>query len=732
MKKYVYVGTVLALCGAPIFQVQSQQISSTTEETKLDDLVVVAYKQPRPVQDVVGDVTVISAEQLADTISQDMAAAIKYEANIHIEDGGTRFGTSGINIRGIGGNRVAIEVDGIPNAKSFDLGSYSFATAGFPEIDLIQNIEILKGPASTLYGSDALGGIVAINTWDPDVLLARYPNSGDNWTKLRVGYDGRRHGRFATVSSAWDLERQGLLLSATQRDGKGVVNENSLLAKDTADWDAQSVFGKWKIDSANGNSLTLGLLANQRDQFTQINSFIGQGRFNRTTALSGDDQSSEHKFSVDYDFLVNASLADEGSLVVYQANTEFQQKTFENRFSRQGIPLYQLRQFNFDSSRTGLELNFTKAITTESTQHQLIYGLEWTQSDVEESRDATETNLSTGISTNVVLGENFPLRDFPQTDVQELGIFIHDEITFDDSRWTWIPALRFDYYDLSPNRDSLFDNGAGNTEVVSITVSDFSPKLGVMYDMNDEINIYAQYVRGFRAPPYDDVNIGFNLALFNYQAIPNPDLKSETSDGFELGFRYSGNEHQLNLNVFHNDYNNLIVSRDLIGLDPDTGALIFQSRNIEDATIYGAELDYQWQINNQWSTGWQLAWTRGENNLTQKPLNQISPPKATANLQWQSENQLWQVSLYGLFSEAQDRVDGDDDELFKTPGYATFDLLLAYQLTPSSQVNLGMYNLTDKKYWLWQQVRNFDANDSIIEAMTQASRHFNLAYAIEW
>ncbi len=726
MKVKACMGALLALSmGA-----HAQTSPPPEDTTVLDDMVVVAYKQARPVQEVVGDVSVISAGQIETTLSQDIANAIKYEGNIHIEDGGTRFGTSGINIRGIGGNRVAIEIDGAPNAKTFDLGSYSFATSSFPEIDLIQNIEILKGPASTLYGSNALGGIVAINTWDPDVLLANHPD--DNWTRLRLGYDGKRHGRFVTLSSAWDHENHGLLLSVTQRDGKGVVNENSNLPKDTADWDSQSIFGKWNIDTANGNTWSLGFRAQQKDQFTQINSFIGEGRFIRTTALSGKDESKDHQFSLSYDFNLSSGWADQGTALVYHAGTELTQDTFENRFSRRGTPLFQFRQFNFDSNRTGLELNFTKTFSTDRTQHQLIYGLEYVSTEVTESRDARETNLDTNITTNVVLGENFPLRDFPITDVKELGLFIHDEITFGDSAWTLVPALRFDHYDLSPNRDQLFDNGSGDAEVVSIIESDFSPKLGVMYDLNDEINVYAQYVRGFRAPPYDDVNIGFNLALFNYQAIPNPDLKSETSNGLEIGFRYSGDAHQINFNVFHNDYQNLIVSRDLVGADPDSGALIFQSRNVEDATIYGAELDFQWQITDHWSSGWQLAYTRGENDNTSQPLNHISPPKATGHVKWQSPDGNWDAGLYGIFSQAQNRVDDEDDELFKTPGYATFDLMLGYQISHNSQLRLGIYNLTDKKYWLWQQVRNFDNFDPIIEAMTQASRHVKLAYTIEW
>ncbi|MCB1583042.1 MAG: TonB-dependent hemoglobin/transferrin/lactoferrin family receptor [Xanthomonadales bacterium] len=730
MKTKVCMSVMLALSAAPFSKGFSQNKAEDIDQETLENMVVVAYKQPRPVQEVVGDVSVISAENIEQSISQDIANAIMYEANVHIEDGGTRFGNSGINIRGVGENRVAIEIDGIPNAKTFDLGSYSFATSGFPEIDLIQNIEILKGPASTLYGSDALGGVVAINTWDPDVLLANHDD--ENWTRLRLGYDGKRHGRFVTLSSAWDLDNHGLLLSATQRDGKGVVNENSNLTKDTADWDAQSVFAKWKIDTSSGNTLTFGVQANQKDQFTQINSFIGQGRFIRTTALSAQDESKDQKFSLDYDFMVNHGFADEGSFLVYHAATEFQQDTFENRFSRRGTPLFQFRQFNFDSARTGLELSFTKGWSTANTQHQMIYGFELTHTDVTESRDAAETNLSTGVTTNVVLGENFPLRDFPKTDVQEIGLFIHDEITFGDSKWTLVPAVRFDHYDLSPNRDNLFDNGAGDVAVVSITESDFSPKLGLMYDISDDLNVYAQYVRGFRAPPYDDVNIGFNLALFNYSAIPNPDLRSETSDGFEVGMRYSGTSHQMQFNVFHNDYNDLIVSRDLVSRDPNTGALIFQSRNVQDATIYGAELDYQWQINDQWSTAWALAWTRGEDNRTDKPLNHISPPKATGRLQWNSTDDRWQANLYGIFSRAQTRVDDDDDELFKTPGFSTFDLTVGYHINDNSHLQAGVFNLTDKKYWLWQQVKNFDASDSIIEAMTQASRHFKVSYNIEW
>ena len=118
----------------------------------------------------------ILASKSAQTQSFDISEALRYESNIHMEHAGNRFGATGINIRGMGGNRVAIEVDGVPISDQFDIGSYSQASALFPDVALIQSIEILNGPASTLYGSDALGGVVSINTWDPFILSAQGQN----------------------------------------------------------------------------------------------------------------------------------------------------------------------------------------------------------------------------------------------------------------------------------------------------------------------------------------------------------------------------------------------------------------------------------------------------------------------------------------------------------------------------------------------------------------------------
>ena len=90
------------------------------------------------------------------------------------------------------------------------------------------------------------------------------------------------------------------------------------------------------------------------------------------------------------------------------------------------------------------------------------------------------------------------------------------------------------------------------------------------------------------------------------------------------------------------------------------------------------------------------------------------------------------MGLYGRFSAAQDDVDLTQEELFQTPGYAVFDWMAGYYFSPQSHLQFSINNLTDKTYWQWQQVRNFDAEDPIIEALTQSSRNFSLSYSQQW
>jgi len=153
-----------------------------------------------------------------------------------------------------------------------------------------------------------------------------------------------------------------------------------------------------------------------------------------------------------------------------------------------------------------------------------------------------------------------------------------------------VPAIRYDRYDLEPRPDEIYLEGNPEADVVAVNEDEFSPRIGVLYHVNDDWGLYAQYVNGFRAPPFEDANIGLDIPLFNIRAIPNPDLKSETSQGFEVGFRYISADTRFTLAVFDTEYDDFIETKALVGIDPESGVLLFQSRNIDQARIYGLDV----------------------------------------------------------------------------------------------------------------------------------------------
>src|SRR5690606_34190119 len=126
-------------------------------------------------------------------------------------------------------------------------------------------------------------------------------------------------------------------------------------------------------------------------------------------------------------------------------------------------------------------------------------------------------------------------------------------------------------------------------------------------------------------------------------SIPNPDLKPETSEGYELGVAYESTAYALRFSAFDNYYEDFIQSRTLVNTDPGTTppTQTYQSINIDRVRIYGAELRYLQQL-GAWNEGLQdwsfevgAEWLRGENRETDEPLNDVGPPRAVLALQWE-------------------------------------------------------------------------------------------------
>lgn len=729
---------------APAFIAISLVISGTghalQEETdyiqreqsiELEPVVVVAGKIARPLSEVAAQVTVIDSSAMRRGLVEDLDGLLKYQPGLELPSAGTRFGASDVNIRGIGGNRVQIEIDGVPARGQFAIGAYSNGGRTLVEPDRIKRVEVLYGPASVIYGSKAMGGVMAIDTWDPSDLLAAA--DGPVWLGLRSGWQGANDGWVASGVGAWGEGGHGLLAAATYRNGHQVENQApSGTPADPQDWDSSDYMFRYAYTANSGNRLRVTANSSERDIDTTINSQLGYGRrFRNTTSLEGYDHDESQRLSLDYDF--SAGNWQQGNLRVFKLRHDTDQRTREVR-GNAPEPVEIQRRFVYGQDLTGVDFMLYRDAAWGETVHRVGLGAEWLRTEIDELRDGLETSLVDGTSSKIILGESLPVRDFPNSRTDEYALWIQDEIGFADGRWEVIPALRWDDYDLQPKPDGIWQEDNPDTEVVAVNDNRLTPRLGVVFNLTGSWNLYGQYAEGYRAPPYEDANLGFNIPLFGYRAIPNPDLRSETSQGYELGIRRFGAGSHFSLALFHTDFDDFIESRALIGRDPETGDLVFQSRNIDRARIRGIDLRFEQNLSS-WSEsldGWAVKlaalWTEGDNRQSGEPLNSVSPPQAVLGVSWRPPGAAWDLEATSTFTSRKNASDIDQTEgdRFATPAWTRIDLTAGWRPTRAFELRAAIFNLLDETYWRWLDVSNLEADDPMIPLLSQSGRNFSI------
>ena len=718
--------TVVGVIFSPIIAIG--EVVETSADEFVDQVVVVAHKDKRSIREIAANVTVLSRADLNDELATSIGDVFRYVPGVDYEASGTRFGTEGINIRGIGGNRVAILVDGVPLSDHFDVGSFSNATRDFIDAGLIQSIEVLHGPASALYGSSAIGGVVAVTTPDPRDLAATNGFGGDFLATWRAA-DQSMHGQAMLALGDRSL---GVTAGFSWRDGEQSESAAAPDNNDTRNTERQTALLKVVADDRLGNTWRAGFIHQESRTLSDLNSMLGQGRYRSTTALEGDDEYQMDVLIVSYDFGAPDGWIDNGVVRAYYEVADIQQTTLDERGAAR-TPVSIDRFFAFEQEIQGIEFNLWKDIAGDRVTHRMSVGLEYRERLTEEYRDGLSTNMATGEQTNVLLGEVFPLRDFPVSTTREAGAYIEDTMSVGD--WTIIAALRADRFELSPNQDPMYVEDYPFAQLVSLTESDLSPKLGVIYKATPGIDVYLQYSHGFRAPPYADANIGLDLPFFNYRAIPNPDLRSESSDGYDLGVRWQGVNASARLSVFHTRYDDFIESKVRLGIDPVSGRVLFQSLNLRETLIEGVEAGWSVQFGGafeQFGFDGSAFYARGENTETGEALNSVGPAQAVLGFTWNSQNDRSQLRLKTIFTNDWSDRDESAGELFKPAGHTVFDLYLTQKLGERTTVRAGIHNLTDLTYWNWSDVRGLSSDDPILPTLAQAGRSASVSLNVTW
>lgn len=708
--------------------IASGAATTLASPTQIDEIVVVGSKTERPLHTVAGQVAAFDRERLEREQVHDLGDVTRYEPALDADRQTPRFGTTGISIRGVGGNRVAYEFDGVPLPARFAVGN--FADSGRLVVDpaILSRVEILRGPASVLYGSDAIGGVVVLTSVDPHELVApgRSVHAGAG-----LGYFGAVDGSLARATGAWSGESDGLLISVLRRSGHEPRNRGRGVADDRIDADQWQLFAKWMRESDAGGTLRLSADVFLREVDSDVRSLLGYERFAMTERLRGDDEQRSGRVTLDYR-LPPLRWLDEGTFLLYAQGLDTEQRTDERRTAPAG-PLRLQRDFFLRERGNGSEIRTRRDFVAGPLQHVVVAGFEWDRRALRQRRDGLQTQLATGAMTKTLLGEVFPLRDMPQTRDDRVGLYFQDEIIY--SAFSLIPGLRWDYFRLESQTDALVRDP---TRLTDMSNDHLSLRLGSTARATEALSFFAGYAEGFRAPPAEDVNVLLDLPQIGARALPNPNLRPEQSRNVEVGARWRDPGLTASAGFYFARYDDFIESRARIDTDPDSGLLLFQSRNIERATIYGTEADARIDLDQvsprlrDWSIDGGVHWARGENEVAEQPLNSVAPLKAIAGLRHRWESLALTSELRLTYLARQTRVDRSQREPFVPPSAVVLDFFACWAPAEWIDLHASVRNLNNERYWYYNDVERYGRDDPRVQIATQPGVHANVTLNLRY
>lgn len=716
---------------SPSLALAAEAADEETATTSLFDTVTVtATRSDSRIGDVPATVSVIDERQIDQNNVNDLQDLVRYQPGVSVSGTGSRFGLAGFNIRGIDGNRVLTQVDGVSVPQGYFFSPFQDVRRNYIDVDTVKQVEIIRGPASALYGSDAIGGAVSFLTKD----AADYLDAGDDFAaRLKTGYDGSddswlTSGTFAGRRDNLDgmLHIGQVTGHATDTWGGPGGTSNARGAANPLDYTTDNLLSKLGWDYAPGSRLQL-TYEHYKDHAdsTLLSDYDNVDYGYLTQSSKAKDTVERERFSMENSFTLDSQLVDSLRWQLSHQDSSTKQDTEQQRMRlATQQERYRTRESDYDEKSWDLNTRLDKAFTLGNTHHELIWGFDAKRIDSSNKRTGQEIRLDTGAS--IPQTETYPLSDFPDPTSHTYGLFAQDSIEI--GRLTLLPGLRYDHYHLDPEvTDDYLNGNPAETDPSSVSDHHLSPKLGANYQLTDTESLYGQYAAGFRAPSPVYMFGEFDNPALGYKQIGNPDLQPETSNSYELGVR---GEHRIGsyaVAMFYNQYDDFIEQV----TTPAAGYYIgqFQWVNIDQATIRGAEASGELQLNSfGLPAGSRLlgsiAYARGKNEENGQPLNSIDPLKAVFGLAYDDPAGHYGGALNWTLVQAKERIDDSEvTDQYATPGYGTLDLNGWVQLTEEVSLNAGLYNLTDKKYWQWGDVQGLTSASASLDRYTQPGRY---------
>ncbi|OAT51004.1 TonB-dependent receptor domain-containing protein [Providencia heimbachae] len=634
---------------------------STTAAENSDTMVVSASGYSQQLRDAPASVTVITAEQLQNKPVRDLADAVKDVEGVSVVGSANK---QDINIRGLPGEYTLILVDGRRqnSRESRPNGSGGFEAGFMPPVEAIERIEVIRGPMSSLYGSDAMGGVINIitkkvtNEWHGSVstggILQENSDSGNST-------DGNFYLSGPLIQDKLGLQLYG---GGDYRqedkiiDGHNKKDNKSLTAKFTyTPWDNQTFL------------LEAGRTTQERDStpgksLSPTSDFNGKPRKNTKSEIHNDRNHIALTYKGDWD-IVNTEIS------IYQEETKRNTKS-EKEIGKTGV-------YNLAYETRVPEITNTVVdgkVVAFLPDNILTVGGQFQHAKLKDTS-------ATGAKST----ENVKLT------ADQHAFFLEDEFTATENL-ILTGGLRLDHHEFYGNH--------------------WNPRGYAVYYLTDEITIKGGISSAFRAPTLREVSSNYGTSTEKGAGIiyGNSDLKPEKSVSEEISIAYNHESgFDASLTFFNTDFKNKLTSYYTGKPDPITGLNLYTYDNVGKANIKGVEVATGIPIAQDWKLSLNYTYTDSErksddeklgNGMSLKGYALDKTPKhmANAKLDWQFNEDL---NLYTRAQYTGEQVWAAQRNGAKVPryrsGYTTMDVGTTYQLFKNTKLNFAVLNIANEK-----------------------------------
>lgn len=467
-------------------------------------------------------------------------------------DAGVNFSrqTNSINIRGLDADRVLTTLDGIRlpwlgrDARGVSGGLASF------DFDTLSAIDIVRGSDSTVAGSGALAGAVALRTLDPEDLLTEGRTFG---SLSRAGYDGADDSYRLNQAVAARAGNTLFLIQGAYREGHEIENQGEVggfgatrTEKNPADYDQESVLLKLAQNIGGGHRIGLTGDHFARDQVTDVRT--DQGRTFEIGANSATEASERQRLSLSYNYAAptDRAMVDRAEVIAYWQRQGLQtgQRGVRTRDPRANIIPGDPFRYGFPSGPYGRDSDLeeegygvvaraVRRLDAGRVSHRLSFGLD--------AYAATTRQFSGGFDNCPDIPARLPQpfgpqsciflktnqADLPEVDGRAVGVYLEDEIALVGGRLRLTPGLRFDSYEQAPQSTAAYEASPAFVGLPPSSSDErLSGKLRGEWDAAEDTVLYAQWAQGFRAPTATELYLRFG-GPGSYLRLGNPELVAE-------------------------------------------------------------------------------------------------------------------------------------------------------------------------------------------------------------